>query len=55
MKSLCLRAIGVMIFGFSSALHSQTMNERLQAQKDKLVGQKKGRVCAPDLTEEQIV
>lgn len=55
MKSLCLLAIGVMIFGFSSILHSQTMKERLQAQKDKLVGQKKGRVCAPDLTEEQVV
>ena len=55
MKSLCLLAIGVMIFGFSSTVYSQTMKERLQAQKDKLTGQKKGRVCAPDLTDEQVV
>lgn len=34
MKSLCIRAIGVMIFGFSSTLHSQTMNERLQANNE---------------------
>jgi hypothetical protein len=55
MKSLCLLAIGVMIFGFSTAVHSQTMKEKLQAQKEKLTGQKKGRVCAPDLTDEQVV
>ena len=55
MKSLCLLAIGAMILSFSAPVYGQTMKERLQAQKDKLGGQKKGRVCAPNLTEEEVV
>ena len=55
MKTLCLLAMGVIIFGFSSSVHSQTMKERLQAQKNKLAGNKKGRVCAPDLTDEKVL
>jgi hypothetical protein len=31
------------------------MREKLKAQKEKLEGQKKGRVCAPDLTDEEVV
>lgn len=55
MKSLCLFAICVMVFGFSGPIFGQTMKEKLQAQKEKLAGQKKGRVCAPDLTDEQVM
>ncbi|MFT5821620.1 MAG: hypothetical protein ACI8ZM_002874 [Crocinitomix sp.] len=55
MKSLCLLAIGIMIFSFSSPVYGQTMKDKLQAQKDKLVGQKKGKVYAPDLTDEEVM
>ncbi|MFK8037141.1 MAG: hypothetical protein AB8B74_02540 [Crocinitomicaceae bacterium] len=56
MKSLCLLAIGAMILGFSIPVHGQTMKEKLEAQKAKLLSQsKKGRVCAPDLTDQQVL
>lgn len=55
MKSLCLLAIGIMTFSFSSTVYGQTMKEKLQAQKEKLSGQKKGRVCAPDLSDDEVM
>lgn len=55
MKSLCLLAIGVMMFSFSSPVLGQNWKDKLKQQKEKLTSQKKGRVCAPDLTDEQVL
>ncbi len=55
MKSLCLLAIGVMILTFSAPVYGQAWKEKLQDQKDKLAGQKKGKVYAPDLTDEEVM